>query len=136
MFTLVRFLIEDRKRLMLENVARRQQLAVLKRSVNRPKIEDSDRIFWILMRRMLKEWKETLHFVKPTTVVAWHRRELRCYWRRKSKSVPGSPPIDMELINLIRRISMENVTWVRPRSRRSWRCSDARLLIQPWLSTW
>ncbi len=52
LFMLVRLLLEDRKRLMLENLALRQQLAVLKRSVNRPRIDDSDRIFWILMRRM------------------------------------------------------------------------------------
>ena len=53
LFMLVRLLFEDRRRLMLENLAQRQQLAVLKRSVNRPRIDDSDRIFWILMRRML-----------------------------------------------------------------------------------
>ena len=35
---------------MLENLALRQQVAVLKRSVKRAKIDDSDRIFWILMR--------------------------------------------------------------------------------------
>ena len=113
MFTLVRLLIEDRKRLMLENLALRQQLAVLKRSVKRPKIEDSDRIFWILMRRMLKEWKETLLFVKPATVVKWHRRGFRYYWRRKSKSVPGRPPIDMKVIHLIRQMSRDNVTYVK-----------------------
>jgi len=88
-FMLVRLLLEDRKRLMLENLALRQQLAVLKRSVNRPRIEDSDRIFWILLRRMLKEWKDTLLFVKPDTVIGWHRRGFRHYWRRKSQSVSG-----------------------------------------------
>ena len=66
---LVRLLVEDRQRLVLENVALRHQLAVLKRSVTRPKIRDSDRMFWILMRRMLTEWRDTLHFVTPDTVV-------------------------------------------------------------------
>ena len=61
---LVRLLIEDRQRLALENVALRHQLAVLKRSVAWPKIQDSDRMFWILMKRMLTEWRDTLHFVK------------------------------------------------------------------------
>ena len=49
---LVRLLVEDRQRLALENIALRHQLAVLKRSVTRPKIQDSDRMFWILMKRM------------------------------------------------------------------------------------
>jgi transposase InsO family protein len=115
MLSLVRLLIADRKRLMLENLALRQQLTVLKRSVKRPRIEDSDRIFWILMRRMLKEWKEALHFVKPDTVVRWHRQGWRYYWKRKSRSVPGRPPISQDVIHLIRRMSLENVTWGAPR---------------------
>ena len=54
--------------LMLENIALRHQLEVLERSVARPKIQDSDRMFWILIERMLAEWKEAVHFVKPATV--------------------------------------------------------------------
>ena len=49
---LINALLADRSRLALENVALRQQLAVLRRSVNRAKIDDSDRVFWILMRRL------------------------------------------------------------------------------------
>jgi hypothetical protein len=47
---LVRILIEDRQQLALENVALRHQLAVLKRSVKRPKIQDSDRMFCATLR--------------------------------------------------------------------------------------
>ena len=53
-------LLADRSRLALENVALRQQVAVLKRSVKRAKIHDSDRVFWILMRRFLDSWRDTL----------------------------------------------------------------------------
>ncbi len=72
-------------------------------------------MFWILMRRMLTEWRDTLHFVTPDTVVRWHRKGFRYYWKRKSRSTPGRPPISMELILLIRRMSMENVTWGAPK---------------------
>ena len=75
---LVRLLVEDRKRLALENLALRHQLAVLKRTVKRPEIHDSDRMFWILMRRALREWRETLHFVKPDTVVRWRYDQMLC----------------------------------------------------------
>jgi hypothetical protein len=71
--TLIRILdlaAEDRAQLLLENAALRHQLAVLKRSVSRPKIEYSDRMVWIMLRRMLKEWKEALIFVKPATAFA------------------------------------------------------------------
>ena len=60
LIVLVRLLIEDRQRLVLENVALRHQLAVLKRSVTRPKIQDNDRMFWILMRRMLADWRDAV----------------------------------------------------------------------------
>ncbi len=42
---LINALVADRARLALENIALRQQIVVLKRSVKRAKIEDSDRIF-------------------------------------------------------------------------------------------
>ena len=52
LLALINALLADRSRLALENVILRQQLAVLRRSVKRAKIHDSDRIFWILMRRL------------------------------------------------------------------------------------
>ena len=83
---LVRLLIEDRQRLALENVALRHQLAVLTRSVKRPKIHDSDRMFWILMKKMLADWRDAVHFVKPDTIVAW-----QCVQIRQACSVGDSP---------------------------------------------
>jgi len=115
LLALIRALAEDRQRLALENVALRHQLAVLKRSVKRPKIQDSDRMFWILMTKMLKEWQEAVHFVKPETVIVWHRKGFAYYWRKKSKGKPGRPPISMAVIHLIRRMSMENMTWGSPK---------------------
>ncbi len=53
---LVRLLIEDRQRLALENVALRHQLAILKRSVKRAKIQDSDRMFWIPWGPNTRPW--------------------------------------------------------------------------------
>ena len=72
---------------------------MLKRSVSRPKIEDSDRTVWIMLRRMLKEWKDALIFVKPDTVVRWHRQGFKYYWWRKSRSKPGRPPISMKVVS-------------------------------------
>ena len=113
---LVRALLADRKRLMLENIALRHQVTLLKRSVKRPRIEDSDRILWIMLKRALKEWRETVHFVKPDTVIKWHRKGFRYFWKRKSKArQPGRPPIPMGVILLIRRMAKENVTWGAPR---------------------
>jgi hypothetical protein len=45
----------------------------------RSNVQDSDRVFWILMMRMLMKWKDAVHFVKPETVIKWHRKGFRYY---------------------------------------------------------
>ncbi len=65
LLALINALLADRSRLAVENLALRQQIAVLKRTVKRAKIDDSDRVFWILMRRLLASWRDTLLIVKP-----------------------------------------------------------------------
>jgi hypothetical protein len=91
------------------------QLAVHKRSVARPNIRDGDRIFWLTVMRMLEDWREALVFVQPDTVVRWHRKGYRHYWRRKSRASPGRQRISMVLVHLIRRLSTESVLWGAPR---------------------
>ena len=109
---LLRSALADRQRLLLESAALRHQVAVLKRSVGRARVEDSDRIFWIALRRLHREWKDWLLFVKPETVLKWHRRGFAFYWARKSKPRKlGRPSIGWPLVALIKRLSAENVLW-------------------------
>lgn len=109
---LLRSALADRQRLILENAALRHQVAVLKRSVARPRIDDSDRIFWIALRRLHREWKDWLLFVRPETVLRWHRNGARYYWARMSKPHEvGRPNIGWQLVTLIKRLSVENVLW-------------------------
>src|SRR5882672_702739 len=61
----------------LENLALRQQLAALKRTVNRPQLSTGDRFFWILLAKGWREWRSALVVVQPDTVVRWHRQWLR-----------------------------------------------------------
>ena len=44
-----------RRELALENVALRQQLAVLPRSVKRPRLSNVDREFWVLLQVVLRK---------------------------------------------------------------------------------
>lgn len=62
-------LLRGRQRLVLENLALRQQVAVLRCGVKRPQLHDRDRIFWSTMLRLLDTWREALHIVQPDTVV-------------------------------------------------------------------
>ena len=105
-----------RRELALENVALRQQLAVLRRSVKRPRLSNVDRGFWVLLRRIWTDWESVLVIVKPQTVVRWHRCGFRRYWTWKSRRRrPGRPGVAPEIRELIRNMSRANPLWGAPR---------------------
>ncbi len=100
--------------LAAENLALRQQLAVMKYQRPRPRLTDTDRFFWVLLSRVWTDWYASLHIVKPETVVRWHRQGLRYYWRWKSRH-RGRPKADPEIRALIRRLCRANPLWGAPR---------------------
>ena len=84
LFYFVRALVVGRLSLTAENLALRQQLAVLHRYAPRPKLRPWDRRFWVGLSRVWAGWQSALVIVKPATVVRWHRQGFRYYWRWKS----------------------------------------------------
>jgi hypothetical protein len=56
-----------------------------------------------------------IRIVRRETVIRWHRRGFRAYWRWKSRPGVGRPPIDGEIRDLIRQMSMANPLWGAPR---------------------
>jgi putative transposase len=68
------------RNLLLENLALRQQLTVLKRKHPKPQMGTVDKLFWVLARRFWSDWKTSLLVVAPETVVRWHRAGFRMYW--------------------------------------------------------
>ena len=66
--TLLR-LLRARRSLLLENLAPRQQLAVLKRRHPRPRLDLFDKLFWVAVRRFWSGWQQSLIAVTPETVV-------------------------------------------------------------------
>src|SRR6266550_8545062 len=90
------------KQVALENAALRQQLAVFKRNVKRPRLHRRDRLFWIGLRTIWKEWKSALVIVRPETVISWQRNRFKSYWRqfvateRSGRKGLGRPPIRSE----------------------------------------
>src|SRR5262245_28004493 len=120
---LIRSLIVSRTALTAENLALRQQLAVLNRKIHRPQLHRRDRFFWVILSRLWKNWREVLIIVKPETVIRWHWQGFKLYWRWKSKAPVGRPKIDKEIRGLIKRMSLENPHWGTPRIQ-----SELRLL--------
>lgn len=104
-----------RAALVAENLALRQQLIVLQRSVKRPQLRQSDRIFWSWLSRLWPGCRSALVIVQPETVVRWHREGFRLYWRWKCRKRAGRPPVSREIRDLIRRMASENPTWGAPR---------------------
>src|SRR6266850_2528390 len=88
--------VRTRRELALENLALRQQLAVWKARQPRPRLTEMDRIFWIVLSRLWKNWRSSLQVVRPETVVRWHRRGFRLYWAWKSRRRWGRPAIGRE----------------------------------------
>jgi putative transposase len=89
-------------------LALRQQLATYALGKTRPRLTPLDRAFWVALLRFWPHWRDTLVIVKPATVIRWHRKGFRLYWRSISKRGPGRPPISGELRTLIGRLASEN----------------------------
>ena len=114
----LRALLRDRAELAAENLGLRQQLAVLERTMKRPRLRNRDRLFWVWLSRIWTDWRSVLVIVQPDTVVRWHRQGFKLYWRWKSRGGKvGRPRVDAEIRKLIRRMSLENPTWGTPRIR-------------------
>jgi hypothetical protein len=91
-------------------------LTILKREQPRPKLRDRDRLFWIALTKIWKQWRTALVVVRPATVVSWQRRRFKQYWRRLSqKKGPGRPNVSTEVRKLVRTMAAANVTWGAPR---------------------
>ncbi len=103
--------------LQLELLALRHQLATLERTSPRPSLRPADRLLWVILSRILPNWREVVVIVKPETVIGWHRKGFRLFWTWKSRSRrSGRPPVSREVRDLIRRMCRENPLWGACRS--------------------
>lgn len=113
---LLRLLLLPRHQLILENLALRQQLAVLIRQQPRPPLRPRDRLFWVCLSKLWSGWRSALVVVQPETVLHWHRQGFRLWWRWRSRPKRvGRPPLDKDIRALIGRMARENPTWGAPR---------------------
>ena len=110
-------LMRVRRSLLFENLALRQQLAVLKRRHPKPRVGLLDKLFWVAARRVWSGWKQSLIVVTPETVVRWHRAGFRLYWRliSRARTQVGRRQTSREVRELIFRMAVENPTWGAPR---------------------
>jgi len=88
-----------RKRAALgcELVAIRSQLSFYKESIRqkkqpRPHFTPAFRILWVLLSAIWSGWESAVDLMQPKTVLNWHKRAFRQWWRWKSWNKGGRPP--------------------------------------------
>src|SRR5206468_4749582 len=80
LFSLVRATVRDREALVAENLLLRHQLAVLTRATRRrPRLRVRDKLFWVVVRALRRDWRRHLVVVRPESVIRWHHQAWRFF---------------------------------------------------------
>jgi putative transposase len=93
----------------LEIVVLRHELAVLRRQVSRPRLDESDRVFLAAAGQLVGRASRSF-FVRPDTLLGWHRRLVRRRWTYAGRR-PGRPAVSEEIRELVLRLAHENPRW-------------------------
>ena len=113
----LRATMQRHRALVVENLLLRHQLMVLARSGQSVKFRLSDKLLWLAVRRVVRDWSRHLVLVQPATVVRWHRRGWKLFWHWKSRAPLGRPRLSQEVRDLISAMSRDNGLWGTERIR-------------------
>jgi transposase InsO family protein len=81
----------------------------MERQVKARRPDDATRIALVALSRLI-EWRRVLTIVKPDTLIRWHRKGFRLFWRWKSQS-RGRPRMPADVRQLIAEMAEANRTW-------------------------
>lgn len=105
----------SRQNLILENLARRQQLLTLHARRPRRRLTSLQKLFWVALRRLWAAWEQPLILVSPRTVMASCRFSPVLEWISRATELGGRKPLSEEIRTPIFRMAAENPTWGAPR---------------------
>lgn len=102
--------VRSHGQLAIENLFLRKQLALyVERQVKPRRADDATRIALVALSWLI-DWRELLTVVKPKTLIRWHRKGFRLFWRWKSRP-RGRPRVPTDLQRLINEMATANRTW-------------------------
>ena len=80
----------------LEILVLRHQLTVLRRQLPRPRLEPADRALLAAISRACPRARWSCFFVRPDTLLRWHRRLVAGAWTYPHRGT-GRPPLDQDV---------------------------------------
>src|SRR3954454_5978890 len=92
----------------------RHEVAVLRRSNQRPTLTWIDQAFLSAVARLLPTQLRQLRLVSPRTLLRWHAQLVARRWTYPRRT-PGRPAVTQSVRDLVPRIARESPRWGYPR---------------------
>ena len=104
------FSLRSSSALAAENLFLRKQLGLYVERKKKPRRAPDSVRFTLAQLSRFFEWRSVLTVVKPDTLIRWHRKGFRLFWKWKSRS-NGRPRVPIDLRKLIVHMASNNPTW-------------------------
>ena len=96
--------------LAAENLFLRKQLGLYIERKTKPRRATDAVRFTLAQLSRFFDWRDVLTVVQPDTLIRWHRKGFRLFWKWRSRPV-GRPRVPVNVRELIMEMATNNVTW-------------------------